>query len=932
MKKYIFVLLMVAIVVGKASAQPQFITVTIAGNGFSGYAGDGGAAKRAKLYEPFLVTRDARGNIYLANNSLIRKIAAKNGIITTIGGGGTRTAVGVPATSVVISPSSIISDPVGNLYIATGSQVKKIDAVTNLITNFAGTGASGYGGDGGPATAGVFGVIASICMDYAGNIYVVDALGARIRKITAGTNILTTVAGTGVVGYSGDGGPATMARLSSPKYICTNPAGYIYFTDQGEGKIRKINVTTGIITAFAGSTGGRLFGCHALSCYLGPVSGICHDGGSNIYFNEMSCSLRRIDERTDSVYAVAGDFAIESFRNDTVSLYAWMNFNYGICPDEAKNMYVADKRNNRIRKIIQLSHVPSFAFGEGQYITPCPGFVCPIDPLLWVADLDSAQTETWTVVSAPIHGTLSGFPTTTLSNGIHETVKPSGVYYSAPPTYLGADSFRVRVFDGFFADTITIYVSVQTLSGESITGASTFCPGQTSTLSATTSGGIWSATNPTVNINITTGGVTAVSAGIDTIIYTVSPYCPDIITKVVTVNPMPISGPITGADTVCLGGSITLSGATPGGTWTTSSICAAIGSATGSVSGISTGSSVIRYMVSSLGCTSVATKTIRVFSPIPGVISGPDTVCVGATIPLISTVSGGVWSAISPFAAIDTLGNVSGLSVGNDTIAYTITGGPGCLSKTTFVINVTNGFFVDPGVITGPDSVCPGATIILANTATGGIWNSTNGNATISGSGAVTGALPGLDTINYSVFNSCNWISASKTINIKPFTSAGVISGFDTVCKHSSIILTSSVPNGMWSSSNASGYITALGVMHGKFEGIDTIKYLVIDECGVDVVAKEVVIVKCRPDGTGIILQDAAISIFPNPTSDVLTIKSSKDIYTTFTISNALGQQLLQSKLDGTQTKADVSLLPPGLYYITLKGELESGIEKFVKL
>ncbi len=346
-----------------AVSNAQRITVTVAGTGASGFSGDHGPARKARLSSPNYMCTDAAHNVYFADqgNSRIRKLTATTGIITTIAGGGTAIIDGIPAVNASVSLVSLSCDPVGNIFFATsGGRVRKVDAVSNLITTIAGAGISVA--DGVAAYTATLGTIGGVCADVSGNLFVLT--GDRVRKINSATGIITTVGGTGISGFSGDGGPATAAKLHAPLYIAIDPAGNLYFGDQGSGElIRRIDGTTGIITSVIG-TGGSLFGCPGLSTHIGGLSGLCCDGDGNVIFNEWSCSCRKWDRAANWVTLVGGDFSIESFDNDTTSDFAWMNNNYGICADEANNYYIGDRGNNRIRKIIQLTHTPTFAFAQ----------------------------------------------------------------------------------------------------------------------------------------------------------------------------------------------------------------------------------------------------------------------------------------------------------------------------------------------------------------------------------------------------------------------------------------------------------------------------------------------------------------------------------------------------------------------------------------
>ena len=183
---------------------------TFAGTGTPGYSGDGGPASAAQLNYPMSVCADASGNVYIPDrfNHRIRKVDAVTGIISTIAGTGTPgySGDGGPAgTAQLHYPAGISIDLAGNLYVADLSnyRIRKIDAVTGIITTIAGTGVATYSGDGGPATAAALRLPLDMHVDASGNVFIVDHLDHRIRKIDAATGTMSTLAGTGSPGYSG---------------------------------------------------------------------------------------------------------------------------------------------------------------------------------------------------------------------------------------------------------------------------------------------------------------------------------------------------------------------------------------------------------------------------------------------------------------------------------------------------------------------------------------------------------------------------------------------------------------------------------------------------------------------------------------------------------------------------------------------------------
>lgn len=233
-------------IIRKVTALTGLIS-TIVGTGTPGSTGDGGAATAAEIYQPYNVAVDASGNIFIADESTssVRKVTASTGFISTVAGNGSSTysGDGGPATAAgLVNPTGVAIDSANNIFIAdeTNSRVRKVTSSTGFISTVAGNGTDGYSGDGAAATSGEFYNPSGVAVDSAGNLYVVDVSNERIRKVSASTGFISTVAGTGVGGYSGDGGPATSAMLNTPYSIAIDAFGNLYFADTGNNRIRKV--------------------------------------------------------------------------------------------------------------------------------------------------------------------------------------------------------------------------------------------------------------------------------------------------------------------------------------------------------------------------------------------------------------------------------------------------------------------------------------------------------------------------------------------------------------------------------------------------------------------------------------------------------------------------------------------------------------------
>jgi DNA-binding beta-propeller fold protein YncE len=240
---------------------PDGVITRFAGTGVAGDGGDNGPATSAMLTWPHDVSVDQMtGEVYIAdsNNDRVRKVDA-SGTITTVAGNGRAGLAGdgqLATTARLNKPKSVAVDD-GRLYIADGlnDAIRVVDLSTGIITRFAGTGVAGFSGDGGPATEAMLNMPQRIAIGPRGGVYVTDTLNNRIRKINL-NGVINTIAGTGVPGFSGDGGDALLAQIKGPKGIAVNPyASFVYFSDSENNRVRRIDTRTGVITTIAGRAG-----------------------------------------------------------------------------------------------------------------------------------------------------------------------------------------------------------------------------------------------------------------------------------------------------------------------------------------------------------------------------------------------------------------------------------------------------------------------------------------------------------------------------------------------------------------------------------------------------------------------------------------------------------------------------------------------------
>lgn len=338
---------------------------TFCGNGIAGYSGDGGAATAAKINSPSGSATDAAGNVYISESGshVIRKISPSGIITTAVGTGvaGYSGDGGAASMAKINNPNKILIDGTGNLYISDFSNnvVRKV-STSGIITTIAGTGMGGYSGDGGPATAANLFQPADIAFDASNNLYIADYVNYRIRKVsTAG--IISTYAGSGTAGSLGDGGPATAAQFHFPYRVIFDESDNLFIADAYNNKIRKVT-PSGIISTFAG-TGTPAFsgdGGPATAAELANPVGIAFDGTGNMYIaDDYNNRIRKIST-TGIISTFAGTGTAGYFGDGGPASAAQLNEPRDLTIDAAGRMYISDDYNDRVR-IISVC-IPGFTY------------------------------------------------------------------------------------------------------------------------------------------------------------------------------------------------------------------------------------------------------------------------------------------------------------------------------------------------------------------------------------------------------------------------------------------------------------------------------------------------------------------------------------------------------------------------------------------
>src|SRR5437763_14252062 len=357
-------------------AETGMIT-TVAGKSPPGYSGDGGQARDAQMNEPRMLTFDGAGTMYIVDtfNQVVRRVGT-DGVITTLAGHSSGyvprsdadckadfSGEGVPATQATLScPHAAAVAANGDLFVADPANhvIRRIDHATHIITTVVGQGGhNGDTGDGGPANQATIDGPKGIIFDRNWNLIIADSGNAKIRIVDAGTGIIRTIAGVGQTGETGDGGPATRAKLNEPRTMALAADGAILFTEPKVNRIRRIDANTGIITTFAG-TGKAGFsgdGGPATRAQLNFNRGVGVDGAGIVWIaDSLNQRIRKVDANgIITTAAGSGKVCYASENNNcgdggpaTAAGFATPR---ALEFDDAGNLYVADTFNERIRRI-----------------------------------------------------------------------------------------------------------------------------------------------------------------------------------------------------------------------------------------------------------------------------------------------------------------------------------------------------------------------------------------------------------------------------------------------------------------------------------------------------------------------------------------------------------------------------------------------------
>ena len=619
-------------------------------------------------------------------------------IITTFAGTGQQccfSAEGVQATAAILySPKGLVIDASGNMYVSDDSHgfVRKINTagIISIVAGMDDT--SGYMGDGGPATKAHLSGPSGMAFDASGNLYIADADNGIIRKVnTAG--IISTVAGTpSSLGYGGDGGQATAAKLNYPYSIAFDSGGNLYITDTQNMRIRRVDKSTGIITTYAGNGTGTGTGTGAYSgdggqataAELNTPNAICFDSHDNLYISDVkNFRIRKVTTAGIISTAVGIGTYYGATGNGGPATSATINTPVALTFDAQGNLYISDNHNDNIRKVTTAGVISNYA-GNG-------------------------------------YGSSNAVGSYTGDGGL---ANAAGLYWPQGIVFDAGGNLYIADYINYVIRKVT-----PALPGMSVAGSATLCAGATATLTA--SGATTYTWSPATGLSATTGSMVIANPTVTTT-YTVIGTKGDsmsLVTAVVTVNTPTLT---INTPTICIGntGTLTANGATTY-TWSTGSTGASL---------VQSPTVTTIYSVTATnatGCTNANTATITV-SSYPVITVNSPTACAGTATTL--TASGATtysWSTGATTATISPSPTV--------TTSYTVTGknAGGCATPITTTINV----IAKPVITVNSTSLCIGNTATLtASGANTYLWSSNAGSAT-----TVSVAISPTVTTTYSV-------------------------------------------------------------------------------------------------------------------------------------------------------------------------------------
>jgi hypothetical protein len=474
------------------SLSPAWALSTISGNGTNADTGDNGPAAGAEIGKPYQAVMDKAGNLYFSEaTNVIRKISP-DGTISTFAGISGQSGYagdGGPATSALLNaPYGLAIDRDGNVLIADeGNEViRKVDR-NGIISTIAGTqGKTGYDGDGGPATSALLHTPYGVGADRFGNVYIADYANHVVRKVDT-SGMISTFAGTGTSGTSGDGGPAAAAELTSPFGVWADVGGNLYVTDYGANVIRMIDTAGNIHTlaGTAGKSGSTGDGGPALSAELKSPRNALSDNLGNLYIADENNHVIRWVDSNGIIETIAGTIGKSGHQGDGgPAAQGGLDFPYGLAIDANNNLYIADASNYRVRRISLNTALPATAVGSSS-----------TQNLFVQSSAEVTPSSAVMTPAAPAEFTLGALSGCSLGSSLAANT-PCTVPINFQPTVPGVQTAQLTLTDADGS------VSTIGLSGMGIAPAVTFSQAAISTIAGDGSAGNTGDSGPAASAEV----------------------------------------------------------------------------------------------------------------------------------------------------------------------------------------------------------------------------------------------------------------------------------------------------------------------------------------------------------------------------------------------------------------------------------------------
>jgi len=909
MRKHLFFISLFAVIIIFAgfSAQAQTgIITTISGDGAFGYTGDGGAATAAELYYPYGVAVDGSGNIYIADqsNNCIRKVNT-SGVITTIAGNGTPgySGDGGAATAAELSyPTGVAVDGSGNIYIADygNSRLRKVNS-SGVITTFAGNGTIGYSGDGGAATAAELYYPYGVAVDGSGNLYIADQYNNRIRKVNT-SGVITTIAGNGTYGYGGDGGAATAAELGGPTGVAVDGSGNIYIADYGYSRIRKVN-TSGVITTLAGNGTAAYSGDGgaATAAELAYPYGVAVDESGNIYIADYgNCRIRKVNS-SGVITTLAGNGTPGYTGDGGAATAAELNAPMGVAVDGSGNiLYIADCSNNRLRRVTNVPTIIADSFAV--YVNNlCGGLQFELLTNIYSA---GQHITTWLGNGSNLDTLVALYGLSGIAN-FYQPYTSSGIY-----------TIKHVLYDGSLAVDSVTYTHTVSLCQDFALG---FYHDALGTCVYNDSADYLIPLPVLVEVDSNSVPIDTISAT-GGLYYTAYGNPGDIYTfRIISSGSLYVSCPATGtiSDTLFEGSNPTKYF----GFQCTSSSEFDLEN----ISGAQTGRHMQSFYInaSNAFCTNETATLTMTFSPQYG---------FGSAVPAPTSVSGNIatW-------------NLGGLSIANSNKTINVT------------LNVPGAWLIPGDTVMTQCRITPiiGDTDTLNNViirvdTVRSSWDpnymSVNPSGCIHSDTATmltytvlfenTGSdtahnIYVMDTLSDNLDpKSLRIVSASNTMNISKW--------YDSI--HHNIYKFEfphiNLPDSSHHNQCDGMFIYTIKTKAGLPTGATIFNHagIFFDDNAVVMTDTTENVMNCPLSVSRSPLPVLSPSLYPNPATNELTIKTPGNNYSSFTITNLMGLQMMQQSIEGNETKVNIAQLPAGVYFVTFIGEGGEVVKKFVKM